>query len=199
MHDIIRLFLAMCVSQGILVLSIISVAVFFYFQDQPKSSQNTSSLNEEELRKIRRKRIAAITESRVVAKVDKDTKKTSTQINNSQPTTPKTVDTSRDSKEKETSLHDIVSNANAHQHKEEIEVTGSSSISSGISSYKNVSTFADDTKGWGSAQEASEEEDGSNSTSECFEKPEEEEDRVMRSVLFQTTVGNVHNKQLLNI
>jgi hypothetical protein len=76
MHDIIRLFLAMCASQGILVLSIISVAVFFYFQDQPKyNSQNTSSLNEDELRKIRRKRMAAITQARLVAKVDKEKKR----------------------------------------------------------------------------------------------------------------------------
>ena len=178
MHDIIRLILAMCVSQGILVLSIISVAVFFYFQDQPKSSHNTSSLNEEELTKIRRKRMAAIKKARVVAKVDKDKKKTNTQKNTSQPTTPKTIDTSRGSEENwlvETSLEDIVSNANSHL-KEEIEVNSSSSISSVINSNKNVSTYVDDTKGWGSGQEVSEEED-SNSTSECLG---EEEDRIMR-------------------
>jgi len=102
MHDVIRLFLAMCVSQSILVLSIISVAVFFYFQDQTKydNSQNTSPLSEAELRKMRRKRMAAIAETRVVAKLDNDTKKTNAQNNTCQPTTPKTVDTSRDSKEK---------------------------------------------------------------------------------------------------
>ena len=92
MHDIIRLFLAMCVSQGILVLSIISVAVFLYFQDQAKSSQNTSSLNEDELRKIRRKRMAVIAQAQVVDNVDKDKQNTNTQNNTSQPATPKTVD-----------------------------------------------------------------------------------------------------------
>jgi hypothetical protein len=54
-----------------------------------------------------------------------------------------------------------------------MEVNSSGSISSSISSNKNVSTYVDDTKGWGSGQEASEE-DGSNSTSECFEKSGEE-------------------------
>jgi len=85
----------------------------------------------------------------------------------------------------------FVSNANA-QHKEEIEVNGSSRIRSSISSNKNVSTYVDDTKGWGGVQEASAEED-------FVSRNGEEEDRVMRSVLFQMTVGNVHNKQLLNI
>ena len=71
--------------------------------------------------------MAAITEARVVAKVDKDKQK---KTFSSQPITPKTVDTSRDSKENwlvETSLDDIVSTTKG-QKNGDMEVNSSSSI-----------------------------------------------------------------------